>query len=276
MVLKNLHHRWILVALLSLPAFSLTVQSPSIGGRYTVYEMSITYPSAGLSNVWEDVDVTTDFISPSSKTVTVNGFYHSANTWKVRFVPWEIGTYTWTIRLTPKNGTGQTATGSFSCVASSEKGFIRTYAPNTYRMVYDDGTLFPALGWEMMCNLGVVNTATDSVWQTHWWFLSAGNQTNFDEYLRAFADTAHFNITRLGCGNGFPDLFNTIATTGNTYKVSEGTQLDTMCMKLRAHGVRIYLDFFGYHPQMVPNWADPASMAAVHRYVKYIVARYGA
>jgi hypothetical protein len=276
MIIRNFHHQLILVILMSLPAFALTVQSPSTIGKYKVYEISITYSSTGLSNVWEDVDVTTDFVSPSSKQITVNGFYHSANTWKVRLAPWEIGTYSWTIHLKPKNSTEQAATGSFSCVASSEKGFIRTYAPNTYRMVYDDGSLFPALGWEMMCNLGVVNTATDSVWQTHWWFVSDTHVTVFNEYLKAFADTAHFNLTRIGCGNGFPDLFNTIATTGNVYKEVEGGQLDTMYMKLRAHNVRIYMDFFGYHPQMVPNWADPASMAAVQRYVKYIVARYGA
>ena len=53
------------------------------------------FPEAGLANVWEDVAVLAVFTSPSGKAITVKGFYHSQDTWKIRFAPSELGSYTY-------------------------------------------------------------------------------------------------------------------------------------------------------------------------------------
>ena len=114
-------------------------------GRYTVYEITLPFSEAGLANVWEDVTVSAVFTSPSGKAITVKGFYHSQDTWKIRFAPSELGTYTYhaTIAHAPEQ---KVVDGSFDCVASQEKGFVRASAQNPLRLVFEDGSLYNALG----------------------------------------------------------------------------------------------------------------------------------
>ena len=93
-------------------------------GKYQVIELTITNPGQKYNNVWENVHITAGFTSPSKKKILAGGFYHSRDTWKVRFAPSEIGPYAWQLRL--QDGKAEkSAQGSFACAASQEKGFVR-------------------------------------------------------------------------------------------------------------------------------------------------------
>ncbi|HEV8244444.1 MAG TPA: DUF5060 domain-containing protein [Polyangiaceae bacterium] len=243
-------------------------------GQYTVYEIPLAFSEAGLANVWEDVTASAVFTSPSGQSITVGGFYHSTDTWKIRFAPSELGTYSY--HATISSGSNDTSVdGSFECVASAEKGFIRSSAQNPLRLVFEDGSLYPALGF------GSCVTEDPN---TYGWGLDGGDRSlaeseglvDFDTYLAAMADEAKLNIYRWSVSNCSFDLWQAIATSGNRYRVSEGQWGDLLVTKMREHGVRVYMDFFGYKPQLVDQWQDAASMDAVKRYVDYVVARYGA
>jgi Domain of unknown function (DUF5060) len=117
----------------------------SIAPRYQVVEVNIGHDSRVYSNVWEGPKVNVTFVSPSGRSFVVGAFYHSANLWKARFAPAETGNWNWTLSWTDSEGT-QTGHGVFSCVDSAERGWVRRHPTNPYRMVYEDGTLFSAIG----------------------------------------------------------------------------------------------------------------------------------
>ncbi|HEV8247490.1 MAG TPA: DUF5060 domain-containing protein [Polyangiaceae bacterium] len=243
-------------------------------GRYAVYEIPLAFSEAGLANVWEDATASAVFTSPSGQAISVGGFYHSTDTWKIRFAPSELGTYGY--HASVSSGSGETAVdGSFESVDAGEKGFVRTSSQNPFRLVFEDGSLYPAHG---IGSCFLRDPAIDT------WGLDGGDvsqgepvgQTDFETYLGAMADEAKLNIYRWSVSNCSFDLWETIGTSGNRYLASEGQWGDVLVSKMREHGVRVYMDFFGYKPQFIGQWQDPASMAAVKRYVDYVVARYGA
>lgn len=67
------------------PAITVSANGNSIG-RYNVYELTLTGPSASYNNPWDNVKISAVFTGPSGKS-TVGGFYYNVNTWKVRFAP---------------------------------------------------------------------------------------------------------------------------------------------------------------------------------------------
>lgn len=242
-------------------------------GRYTVFEITIPFPEAGLANVWEDVTVSVVFTSPSGKPINVRGFYYSTDTWKVRFAPSELGSYTYQVTISTASSK-KTQAGSFDCVASSEKGFVRSSQQNPFRLVFEDGTLYNALG------IGsCVQDPAVPDWGLDGGDRSAGEpeaHTDIDTYLKAMAGDAKLNIYRWSVNNCAFEMWSTIAPTGNKYLVREGQWGDSLVTTMRKYGVRVYMDFFGWKPMFATNWQDKPSMDAVKRYVDYVVARYGA
>jgi len=71
--------------------------------------------------------------------------------WKVRFAPNQEGN--WKYRLTAQDATGstQSSEGSFSVTASpsNNHGFIKVSPNDSRYFIHDDGTYFPALGYNM-------------------------------------------------------------------------------------------------------------------------------
>lgn len=243
-------------------------------GRYTVFELDVPYSETGVTNVWDTVKVTAVFTSPSNKTITVHGFYLSTNTWKVRFAPWEIGTYSY--HVTVSGGSSpKTIDGSFNSVASGEKGFVRASAQNPLRLVFEsDGSLYNALG--MGNCLGDPNTAGFGLDGGDTSKGEAPQHADADTYLTAMGGEGKLNIFRWSVNNCAPDLWQTIAPSGNTYLAKEGGWGDVLVQKLRQHGFRVYLDMFGWKQPYSGQSQDQPSMDAVKRYIDYIVARYGA
>jgi hypothetical protein len=242
-------------------------------GRYTVFEVTLPYSQTGIANVWEDVIVSAVFTSPSGNAINVRGFYYSADTWKVRFAPWELGSYRYHVTISTASAK-QDSDGAFECVASSEKGFVRSSQANPLRLVFEDGSLYNALG----VGSCVQDPATPN------WGLDGGDRSageapatvDIDTYLKAMAGDAKLNIYRWSVNNCAFEMWSKIAPSGNQYLVREGQWGDSLVTTMRKYGVRVYMDFFGWKPMLATNWQDKPSMDAVKRYVDYVVARYGA
>src|SRR5438132_1559316 len=66
-----------------------------------------------------------------------------SNAWKVRYAPAEIGTYTYSVTKKDSGGTVTLGTGSFSCVASSNPGFIKAVG---FHLEFANGQPFYPLG----------------------------------------------------------------------------------------------------------------------------------
>ena len=254
-----------------------TVETATVS-RYSVFEQTFSRNSAGYANPWEDVTATMTFTSPSSKQVTVGGFYYGPNTWKARFAPSEVGNWTWQADVGDAAGTTR-SNGKLIVTASDAPGFVRSNQANRFRWVFDDGTSYNALGIGD-CIRGVTGgTSMLNQWGFDGDFRTGGQgpgkYTDFDTYLSAHSQ-AGINLFRWSVDNCAFGLYKTIATSGNVYLEKEGLAGDTLVGKLRQYGFRTYMVIFGFNPPSTGQTLSPGDLAAIKRYVKYVVDRYGA
>ena len=117
-------------------------------GKYDRFEYTFT-SSKDYENALYDVstfDIT--FSSPSGRVKTVRGFWDGGRTWKVRFMPDEIGQWTFRSISSDKGNSGlHEVTGSFDCIESTslmdiyQKGNL-VQPKGTYHLSHADGTPF--------------------------------------------------------------------------------------------------------------------------------------
>jgi len=88
------------------------------------------------------------FTSPSGREKTIRGFWDGGNSWKFRFVPDELGIWTYKTFCSDKENTGlHGQSGSFECIAGKSaheiyrRGSIKRN-PGKYHLSYADGTPF--------------------------------------------------------------------------------------------------------------------------------------
>jgi uncharacterized protein (TIGR03437 family) len=103
---------------------------------------------------------------------------------------------------------------------------------------------------------------------------STGHLTDMETYLNAYG-AAGFNLFRWSVDNCAFGLWDSIDPTGNRYREAEGKFGDSLVKALREHGLRVFMTIF-HTPVFSAESNDSAKMAAVMRYVKYVVDRYGA
>ena len=105
--------------------------------KYGIFELPLVaanYPS----NPYIDYKVHGVFTGPS-ETIEIDGFWDGGNVWKIRMAPTEVGTWNYTITGDDPNFS---ASGSFDCVESDNKGFIVKNPDRPYTFMYQDGTPF--------------------------------------------------------------------------------------------------------------------------------------
>lgn len=97
-------------------------------GQWNLHEITLE-SSKSYTNPFEDVDVFADFVGPDSQVIRVYGFYDGdgmggqGDLWKIRFIPPELGSWTWETVCTRTNNTGlHGQTGSFTVAESVSPG----------------------------------------------------------------------------------------------------------------------------------------------------------
>lgn len=117
-------------------------------------------PGAGISvdalfspDHWQTVYTQPAFFYQGFFDEVKNGrewFYPSGkDTWKVRFAPNRTGGWQYKLRAQDRGGVIETPEASFYVANSSHKGPIRVSANDPRYFEYQDGTYFPALGYNM-------------------------------------------------------------------------------------------------------------------------------
>lgn len=240
--------------------------------RYGVFEQALTF-STSVANPWEQVTETVTLTGPGGGTVSVGGFYVGGSTWMFRFAPPTLSTWHWSARIT--DGThGVTRLGSFLAVDGGLPGFVRRSPHNRFRWAFSDGEPYEPIGLQD-CTITVY---TDNPLTGFGFDGGQGTPpswTSLDPYLQAYA-AAGFNLFRWGPDNCSFRLYDRITPGGNVYSQEGGAYADQLVAALRRHGFRVEFVLFGFEPSFPGGAQDPAKMAAVERYVKYVVDRYGA
>ncbi len=120
-------------------------------------------PPPGIPNS-TGITVNAIFTDPQGNSFTDPAFYYqdfndqvkgnkdwlyptSNYSWKVRFTPNKVGTWKYKISVTDGSGSSQTAETTFNVSESGNKGFIKVSPTDSRYFEYDNGTYFPALGY---------------------------------------------------------------------------------------------------------------------------------
>jgi hypothetical protein len=124
-------------------AYAVCAETPSIG-LYRVFEARVTNEKL-YDNKFADVDLTVTYTAPSRKTSDFWGFFDGdgegggnlgeGNVWKIRFMPNELGNWTYSYKWSDSTPGGQ---GSFVCVKDGAgKGVLRPYEKNPHWFAYN-------------------------------------------------------------------------------------------------------------------------------------------
>jgi hypothetical protein len=133
------------------------VRAPTKVGRWEMWEATLK-SSHRYFNPFTEVTVVATFRSPSGKVYEVEGFYDGEQTWKVRFMPDELGQWRWFIRSEPPDER-LSASGRFECVQSKLRGPLRVHPQNPLWFAFADGTPVYLLAFHLW-NLDAMDEAT--------------------------------------------------------------------------------------------------------------------
>ena len=212
-----------------------------------------------------------EFTSQSGRVQTINGFWDGGSSWKVRFCPDELGTWTFQSSCSDENNSGlHSVSGSFECVENSseldiyQRGAIKR-PPGEYHLTYADGTPF----FFVAC--------------TAWNGALRSNDEEWDYYLQHRVDH-HYNTIQFvttqwrGCE---ADREGQVAFTGSgriELNVDFFKRMDSKIQRINDHGlvaapVLLWALPFGAGRHLSPGYYLPHNEAIL--LARYMVARFG-
>lgn len=286
-------------ALWGAPGFvDVNVNSLSVE-RLDKFEVTFTLSGTGYANPFDpaEIKVKAVFTSPTSRSLTVRGFYHQGFSrsgfpdtetltpteaaWKVRFTPDEVGA--WTYELTAVDsttGTGVSGLQSFDCVGSAQRGFVRKSGKDDRYFEYDDGTQFVPVGSNVS------------------WALWPGYTYLYDQWLPEMAAQGA-NYARYWMCSWYHGIEWLDTPLGDyTNRQDHAWRLDYDIELARAEGIQVMLCLVNHGSVSTwcnPEWddnpynwtnggpcgaageffTDAAARAYFKRRLRYIVARWG-
>lgn len=261
--------------------------TPSTIGLFSVFELTRIFVAAGLTNPWEQASFSGVFTAPSGKKFSIDGFFYTTNTWKLRFAPNEVGQWQWSTRLTSEETTGaKTESGSFTVTPASSPGFLRINKDNPSRFVFDNGKLFNGIGLGECMNDVDADGDPFNQMAVDGGMRPEGQEAmpndaqfpGLEGYFSLYGPAgAGFNLYRWSVDNCAFKLWDTISPAGNTYLTREGKWGDDLVQTLQKNNIRVWMTIFGFNPPF-PETAgtSTAQQEAIKRYIRYVVARYGA
>lgn len=212
------------------------------------------------------------FLSPSGKKMRINGFWDGSLDWKIRFMPDEVGTWTFVSRCSDTLNTGLHAvSGSFECTVNDKNLPIYKHGRvgrgnGSYHLNHEDGTPF--------------------FWQgcTAWNGGLKSTEEEWEHYLKHRAEHG-YNVIQLvatqwrGCDQNSE---GEVAFTGSgkiTLNTDFFQHFDRKMDRVNAHGhvaglVLLWALPFGPGTELSPGYYLPDREAIL--LARYLVARYGA
>lgn len=243
---------------------------------YSKFEVS--YPvNKSYSNPYDPsvVDVEAVFTRPDGSTFKIPGFYYQNYTrsggptgetltpsgspqWMVRYAPTMVGQYSYTVTLHDSSGTSQIGSGSFSGVASSNPGYVKTVG---LHFEFSNGTQFIPLGINAPWFQGPGPT------QGHWGWGTYG----MDNLVNTFKANGLNMMHLWTCTSGFADPMIECDKSADTVptQADQGAswQMDWLVNLSEQNGMYIF-PILKHQDQQ--NF-DPGDKI----YIRYAISRWG-
>lgn len=238
--------------------------------QFGVFQLTLVNPGE-YQNRYFDVLVKAVFRSPTGRQVAVKGFYESSDNWKVRFVPDEMGTWTYTYTLESAGAT-DSGQGSFQCTAAESDGPVNIHPQNSFRWRFASGKPYFPIGLQDCVNLAsdgqIAAFAIDGEGRS-----GPVSSVSLDEYLAVYG-AAGFNLLRFSQDNCSFKLYDDL----DHYRDAEIAATETLLQTARANGYRVLFGFFGFAQGYHRDWEDDATAAGLSeqekRFIDYCVARW--
>ena len=247
--------------------FVLTVNAAAVTNATTTnvvsqwgrFETAFTNTIAH-ADLYRDVTLNVTYTRPDNTTVSFWGFYDGGTTWRIRFMPDQIGT--WNYSASFSDG-APGATGSFQCVAGTIPGMISKDETNplwfgykggghTQLRSFHVGDRFFADNWPMTSRVAFLD-----------WAQAQG-------YNMLSMGSLYLNRTVAGRGQGWntPDLWD---GPSRSLKAAEYQKLETLLDELAARKMIVFpfAGFFGKSSDY------PLIQADQELYLRYTLARVG-
>lgn len=223
--------------------------------------LEINLPGAANGNPFIDVSLTATF-RKQDRTVTVDGFYDGGGSYRIRFMPDDLGTWTWTTKSNQPALEGKS--GTFECVAPVEGNRGPVSVRDGYHFGYADGTPYVECGTTCYA----------------WAFQAEATQRQTIQTL----STSPFNKIRMCL---FPKWYQhnrkeppmyPFPRSGDkndytTFNPAYFQHLDSLILELQHIGVQA--DLILFHPY--DKWGYQSMPAEVDdRYLRYVIARFSA
>lgn len=254
-----------------LSALVSAVPSHAQTGRWMKYEQTFQSDKAYENPLYNVQKFVVRFTAPSGKVQTISGFWDGDKTWRVRFAPDEVGTWTYLTECSDKENKGlHEQKGTFPCVQRASPHDIYTkggiiHPKGTYYLTHADGTPFfytACTAWN-----GALKS-TDAEWDT---------------YLKDRVAN-HYNVIQFVTTQwrgGSKNSLGQVAFTGSG-RISLNPDffklLDKKVDEINAHGlvaapVLLWALQQGNGRELSPGYYLPDAEAIL--LAKYLVARYG-
>ncbi len=92
------------------------------------------------------LDLYAQFTPPgASSAMRINGFYDGSS-WRIRFAPTVIGTWTYTVTARDSSGSATSALRTLNVLSSTSRGFARATSTSTHLSFSGDGSAFFGIG----------------------------------------------------------------------------------------------------------------------------------
>ncbi len=260
---------------------------------YGKFEAAITL-DATFNNPYDpdEIRVEAAFTAPSGQVIPVAAFFYQDFTytggrvgptndtsWRVRFTPQEVGSYTYQITAVTSETTVTSTVGAFAVTDSENPGFVRVDERNPRYFAFDNGSTYFPVGVNMAWSTG--DTIAD---YTMWLDALAASGGNF---IRLWMAPWNLSIEWIDTGLG-----------DYTRRQFRAYELDRVIELAEERGIYIMLSLINhgqFNTSVNPEWDDnpynsanggpcatpecfattPEAQRFWERRLRYIVARWG-
>ncbi|MCB8981747.1 MAG: DUF5060 domain-containing protein [Ardenticatenaceae bacterium] len=236
---------------------SITAQLPIEVGKWQRFEVSFANPS------WNDNPFDLEFSGvfthvPSGRKVTQLGFYAGGNTWKLFFMPDELGEWTFITQSPDSDLNGHT--GTLQCVASELPG--RLVAQGNRWQLQDSGQYLAPI-----------------MLPSRQWFKRTNTNDGIDDFISWADETAGATIigtTLVYFGHAQDAVPYVKEQEGEMFNIEMWDRLNNHFDALRDRGMGFYIMFYSDDEESPNRYGIRAQSQEELRLFRYAVARFSA
>ena len=224
--------------------------------RWDTHEIELT-AAGSYANPFKDVSVTATFTHTSSgKTITIDGFHDGGSTWRLRFMPTELGDWTYTTSSADSGLNGKT--GTIDCIAPAKAYLRGPLAVQGHHFVHADGTAKFLMSTRLTCQF-----ADPALWPPLIQFLKSKriNRVFFTMPGNHFSGSAYKTPYLFGPGTDF-----------DRYNLTAFQSIDAFIDALRKADIIASPYFYYFNDKVQRNMTSAQDQA----YIRYGMARFGA